>query len=76
MLSDITNEIKGVNPNIATTDNNIPPKKPRQSGEVAANTLELLFKKEISNHEFPENLKSADVTPVFKKTKPFRQNKL
>ena len=28
----------------------------------------------LSNCEFPENLKLADVTPVFKKKRPFRQN--
>ena len=70
MLSDIKNEIKGLNPNKATTHNNIPPKILRQSAEVTANTLQLLFNNAISNSEFPENLKLADVTPVFKKKDP------
>ena len=70
MLSDIKNEIKGLNPNKATTHNNIPPKILRQSAEVTANTLQLLFNNAISNSEFPENLKLADVTPVFKKKNP------
>ena len=38
MLSDIKKEIKGLNPNKATTHNNIPPKILRQSAEVTANT--------------------------------------
>ena len=41
----------------------------RQSAEVAANTLQLLFNNAIANSEIPENLKLADVTPVFKKKK-------
>ena len=70
MLSDIKNKIKGLNPNKATTHNNIPPKIPRQSAEVTANTLQLLFNDAISNSEFPENLKLADVTPVSKEKGP------
>ena len=70
MLSDIKNEINGLNPNKATTHNNIPPKILWQSAEVTGNTLQLLFNNAISNSEFPENLKLADVTPVFKKKDP------
>ena len=70
MLSDIKNEINGLNPNKATTHNNIPPKILWQSADVTGNTLQLLFNNAISNSEFPENLKLADVTPVFKKKDP------
>ena len=42
----------------------------RQSAEVTANTLQLLFNNAISNKEFSENLKLADVTPVFKEKDP------
>ena len=56
-----------MNPNKATTHNNITPKILRQSAEVTANTLQLLFNNAISNSVFPENLKLADVTPVFRK---------
>ena len=69
MLSDIKNEIKGLNPNKAIAHDNIPPKILRQIAEVTANTF-LLFNNAISNSEFPENLKLADVTPVFKKKDP------
>ena len=48
----------------------------RQSPEVTANTLNLLFNNAISNKEFPENSKLADVSPVFKKKTPLRQNEL
>ena len=70
MLSDIKNKIKGLNPNKATTHNNIPPKILRKSAEVTANTLQLVFDNAISNSEFPENLKLADVTSVFKRKVP------
>ena len=70
MLSDIKNEIKGLNPNKATTHNNISPKILRPSAEVTANTLQSLFNKEMPISEFPENLKLADVTPVFKRKDP------
>ena len=43
MLSEMKNEIKGLNLNKATTHNNIPPKILWQSAEVTANTLQLYF---------------------------------
>ena len=67
MLSDIKKEIKGLNPNEATTQNKIPPKILGESAEVAPRTLQLLVNNTISNSEFPENLKLADVTPISKK---------
>ena len=70
MLSDIKNEIKGLNSNKETTHNNMPPKILRQSAEVTTNTLQLIFNSAISNSEFPEKLKLADVTPVFKNMDP------
>ena len=70
MLEDIKNEINCLDSNKATTQNNTPPKILRRSAEVTANTLQLLFNIAISNSDFPENLKLADVTPVFKKKIP------
>ena len=76
ILSDIKNEINGLNPIQATTHNYIPQKILQQSAKVAANTLKLLFNNAISNSEFFENSKLSDVTPVFKKKRPLRQYKL
>ena len=70
MLSGIQNEIKGLNPNKAATYNNIVPNIMRSSAKVTANTLQLLVNNAISNGKFPENLKLADVTPIFKKKDP------
>ena len=50
--------------------NNIYPKILWQSAAVTANTLQLLFNNAISNSEFLQNLKLADVTPVFQKKDP------
>ena len=69
MLSNIKNENKGLNPNKATTHNNIPPKILGQNAEVTANTLRLLCNKAISHSEFPEDWK-PDVTLGFKKKVP------
>ena len=68
--------MKGLNPNKAATHDNIPPKILRSSAEVTVNTLQLLFNYAKWNIEFPENLKLADVTPVFKKKGPFSLNEL
>ena len=56
-----------MNPNKATTHSNILPRILKQSAKVTANTFQLLLNNSISNSEFPENLKLADFTPVFKK---------
>ena len=66
-LSAIQNEIKSFSTNKATTHNNIPLKILRQSVEAIANALQFHFKNDLSNSEFPENLKPVDVTPVLKK---------
>ena len=67
MQSDIKNEIKGLNAYKVPTHNNIPPKILRQSAEVTGNTLQLLFNNATLNSKFTENLKLADVIPIFKK---------
>ena len=62
--------MKRLNPNKATSHNNIPPNILRQSAKVTANTQQLLFDNAISKSEFPENLNLADITPVLKKKDP------
>ena len=70
METDIKNEITRLNPNKATIHTNIPPKALLHSAEVATNTLQLLFNNKISNTQFCEISKLADVTSVFKKKEP------
>ena len=72
-LSPLKNEIKRLNPNKATTQSNIPPKILCPSVQATANTIQILFNNTLLNSEFPDNLKLADVTPVFKKKDPLEK---
>ena len=72
-LSDIELEIRLLNPKKATTHKNIPPKILKSSSEATVNILHRLFNKTITEGVFLDNLKLADVTPVFKKDDPFNK---
>ena len=54
-----------------TTHKNIPPKIPKSSCEATVNVLHRLFNETITKDAFPDNLKLADVTLVFKKDNRF-----
>ena len=75
-LSDIELEIRLLNLKKATTHKNIPPKKLKSSSKATVNILHRLFYETITKGIFPDNLKLADVTPVFKKDDPFDKKKL
>ena len=64
-LSDIELEIRILNPKKATTHKNIPPKILKSNSEATVNVLHRLFNETITKGVFPNNLKLADVTPVF-----------
>ena len=66
-VSDIEKEIKTINPKKATPSENIPPKMLKLSSDTTATTLHELFNESLSNCQFPNKLKLADITPVFKK---------
>ena len=70
-LSDIELEIRILKAIKATTHKNIPPKILKSSSEATVNVLHRLFNETITRGVFPNNLKLADVTPVFKKVDPF-----
>ena len=70
-FSDIELEIRLLNPQKATTHKSIPPKILKSSYEVRVNVLHWLFNEKITNGVFPDNLKRADVKPVFKIDDPF-----
>ena len=57
----------------APTLKNIPPKVLKTSAMVIAETLQQLFNQALTTGEFPTNLKTADVTPVFKKNNPLNK---
>ena len=63
-LSDIQNELRSLNPNKAYTFKNIPPKILKESRKYCSDILQKIFNKTLSNKEFPDKLKLADVTPI------------
>ena len=69
-LSDIEKELRSLNPKKAYTFKNIPPKIIKESREYCSDILEKLFNKTLSNKEFPDELKVADVTPIYKEDDP------
>ena len=50
----------------ATPFNNIPCKSLKENANVCAETLAKLINNDISNGTFPDELKLADVAPIFK----------
>ena len=70
-LSDIELEIRLLNPKKATTHKNIPPKILKSSSEATFNILQRLFNETTTKGVLSDNLKLADVTPVFEKGDPF-----
>ena len=69
-MSDIEKELRSLNPNKAYTFKNIPPKILKESREYCSDILQKLFNKTLSNKELPDELKLADVTPIYKKNDP------
>ena len=69
-IGDIEKEINNINPKKATTSNSIPPKILKKSSKVSVSVLHKLFNDSIEKSDFPQNLKLADITPVYKKNDP------
>ena len=66
-IGDIEKEINNINPKKTTTSNSIPPKILKKSSKISASVLHKLFNDSIEKSDFPQNLKLADITPVYKK---------
>ncbi len=60
-------EIRALNPRKATTFKNIPPKILKGCSEICSDALKSIFNEGIRGSLFPEQLKYADVTPLYKK---------
>ena len=69
-LCNIAKELRSLNPNKACTFKNIPPKILKESRECYSDILQKLSNNTVSNKEFPDELKLADVTPIYKKDDP------
>ena len=67
-IDDVLKEIINLDNNKHCTFKNIPSNCLREMSEVSAPCLSNIWNTQIINHHiFPDNLKLADVTPVFKK---------
>ena len=63
-------EILNIDPKKATTGNSIPPKTLKLSAEIYSDVLQNLFNDMLPTCNFPDNMKLADIKPVFKKKYP------
>ena len=66
-LNDVENELKSLNPKKATTFQNIPSKLLKENFDICSPTLYNLVNKTFRENIFPNELKLADINPVFKK---------
>ena len=66
-VSKIETEIKNLNSNKATTFGNIPPKLLKTNSDICAEPLQKIFNECVSKSQFPDELKAADVSSLFKK---------
>ena len=63
-------ELINLNPKKANTHENIPAKILKLSSEICKENLTHIFNKAIIECKFPDELKLADVTPIYKKDDP------
>ena len=66
-VSDIGKELNNLNAKKASTFKNITPKALKASTESCFEVLTKLFNNTILTSNFPDKLKVADVSPIFKK---------
>ena len=66
-VEDIEKEIRKLNINKPTTFNNIPAKILVETSEICSPFITKIFNESILNSNFPQSLKQADITPVYKK---------
>ena len=68
-------EIQNIDLQRATTKNTNPPKILKINCNTSAETLHNFFNEFLITGSFPDNLKLADMTPVFKKKDPLNKEK-
>ena len=66
-------EIQNIHLKKATTKNTTQPKILKINCNTSAETLHNLFNECLTTGNFPDNLKLADITPVFKKKDPLNK---
>ena len=70
---DIDKEVHIINPKKASTSERISPEILNINSEVSTDTLRNLFNDMLKTGNFSDNLKLADITPVFKKKNPLHK---
>ena len=65
--SDVEHELKSLNSKKANTFKNIPPKLLKENSDICNDTILRVINNGIRTSQFPNDLKLADVTPIFKK---------
>ena len=68
--TDVCIVIRNVNSSKAYQKENIPPKVLKENTDVLSRFLKDDINLNIDKGKFPDNLKNADITPIFKKTSP------
>ena len=72
-LSDVVKEINDINRNKSSSKDSIPSKILKISSESTANILQKLLNDSLETRTFPDSLKLADITPVFKNKDPLNK---
>ena len=70
---DINKDVQLINLKKASTSDSIPPKILKIISEVPADILHNFFNDMLKSGNSPDNLKLADITPVFKKKNPLHK---
>ena len=74
-IENIKNGISELNPSKATTFKSIPPKLLKSESEIVSEPLQIIFNNSVEHSSFPDELKLADVSSLFKKdVKTFKGN--
>ena len=66
-VGDVKREINNLNSKKATPEGDIPVKTLKWNSDIIAPTLTDCYNQNIKNSTFPNELKNADISPVFKK---------
>ena len=74
-IENIKNGISELNPSKATTFKSIPPKLLKSESEIVSAPLQIVFNNSIEHSSFPDELKLANLSSLFKKeVKTFKGN--
>ena len=65
--NDVYRVIKNIDSSKAYQKNNIPPKVLKDNADVLSSFIHDNINQNINKGKFPDNLKNADITPIFKK---------